>query len=234
MRSIPSCQGSCKISYRGGISSSSTICATTPEHRRCVGDAVAVRSSPPRIAVREEAMGLLVFLVKRLAMIAASLAVIIAISYTLMWFAPGNYLDIQRTTTGLAAKYGENSAEFRLQRKLFEERYGLDKPLPVQIWIYIKRAATFDFGPSFSQPGVQIQDLVLEALPRTLTLILLGICLALILGIPIGVVAALKRNSLIDYAVISVSMIGQVIPSYVLAIAMILILAGGVWNLLPD
>lgn len=179
-------------------------------------------------------MNLLVFLVKRVALISVSLAVIIAISYTLMWYAPGNYLDVQRTTTGLASRFGENSPEFQLHRKLFEERYGLDKPLPVQIWTYIKRAATLDFGPSFSQPGVEIQDLVREALPRTLLLILLGLGLALALGIPIGVVAALKRNSLIDYLVITLSMIGQVIPSYVLAIAMILILAGGVWNLLPD
>lgn len=179
-------------------------------------------------------MDLLIFLVKRVAMIAISLAVIIAISYTLMWYAPGNYLDIQRTTTGLASRYGENSAEFQQQRKLFEERYGLDKPLPVQIWTYIVRAATFNFGPSFSQPGVEIQDLVIEALPRTLMLVVLGLGLALVLGIPIGVVAALKRNSLIDYVVISVSMVGQVIPSYVLAVAMILILAGGVWNILPD
>ncbi len=178
-------------------------------------------------------MALLTYFVKRFALIIVSMIVVISISYTLMWYAPGNYLDIQRTTTGLAARFGENSPEFKKQRELFEERYGLDKPLPVQILTYIRKAATFSFGPSFSNPGVLIEDMVKERLPRTLMIVLLGLSLALIVGIPMGVLAALKRNTIVDYVVTSLSMVGQVIPSYVMAVAMILVFAGTVWNVLP-
>ncbi|MFZ5825460.1 MAG: ABC transporter permease [Bacillota bacterium] len=175
----------------------------------------------------------LVFLGKRLLMIAVSLCVIIAVSYTLMWYAPGNYLDIQRATTAMAAQYGPNSEGLIKQKKLFEERYGLDKPLPVQILTYIKSAATWDFGPSFQNPTVLIQDLVAEKLPRTLLVVALGIALALLVGIPLGMIAAFKRNTWVDYFVSGFSLIGQIIPSYVLAVAMILVFAGAVWNVLP-
>lgn len=178
-------------------------------------------------------MQFLIFLVKRVALILVSLCIIGAVSYTLMWYAPGNYFDIQRTNTALAAGLGPNSEAFQLQKKLFEERYGLDKPLYVQIWIYIKRAFTFDFGPSFSDPTNLIQNLVWERLPRTALVVSLGLAVALLVGIPLGVIAALRRNTWVDYLVTGVSMVGQVIPSYVLAVALILVLAGGVFNLFP-
>lgn len=173
------------------------------------------------------------FLAKRFAMMALSLVVIISISYTLLWYAPGNYLDVQRATTAMSALSNPNSEAYQRQKALFEERYGLDKPLPVQIWTYIKRAVTFDFGPSFQNPTVLIQDLVAERLPRTLTIVFLGIGLALLVGVPLGVLAGFRRNTWIDYVVTGFSMIGQVVPVYVLAIILILIFAGQVWNILP-
>ena len=173
------------------------------------------------------------FLAKRFAMMALSLVVIISISYTLLWYAPGNYLDVQRATTAMSALSNPNSEAYQRQKALFEERYGLDKPLPVQIWTYIKRAVTFDFGPSFQNPTVLIQDLVAERLPRTLTIVFLGIGLALLVGVPLGVLAGFRRNTWIDYVVTGFSMIGQVVPVYVLAVILILIFAGQVWNILP-
>jgi peptide/nickel transport system permease protein len=178
-------------------------------------------------------ISLIKFLAKRFAMMAISLVVIISISYTLLWYAPGNYLDVQRATTAMSALANPNTQAYQRQKALFEERYGLDKPLPVQIWTYIKRAVTFDFGPSFQNPTVLIQDMVAERLPRTLTIVFLGIGLALVVGVPLGVVAGFRRNTWIDYIVTGFSMIGQVVPVYVLAIILILIFAGQVWNILP-
>ncbi len=178
-------------------------------------------------------VNLIKFLAKRFAMMAVSLVVIISISYTLLWYAPGNYLDVQRATTAMSALANPNTQAYQRQKALFEERYGLDKPLPVQIWTYIKRAVTFDFGPSFQNPTVLIQDMVAERLPRTLTIVFLGIGLALVVGVPLGVVAGFRRNTWIDYIVTGFSMIGQVVPVYVLAIILILIFAGQVWNILP-
>jgi peptide/nickel transport system permease protein len=116
---------------------------------------------------------------------------------------------------------------------MFEERYGLNKPLYQQIWTYVTKAVTFQFGPSFQNPTVLIEDMVAERLPRTLTIVFLGIGLALLVGIPLGVVAGFRRNTWIDYVVTGFSMIGQVVPVYVLAIILILVFAGQVWNILP-
>jgi peptide/nickel transport system permease protein len=179
-------------------------------------------------------LSFLTFLVKRFAMMAISLVVIVSISYTLLWIAPGNYLDVQRAYSVMSTQVNQNSEAYRMQRQLFEERYGLNKPLYVQIWTYIKKAATFQFGPSFQTPSVLIETMVKERLPRTLLIVFLGIGLALLVGIPLGVIAGFRRNTWIDYAVTSFSMIGQIVPVYVLAIILILTLAGQVWNILPN
>src|ERR671933_5477 len=139
-------------------------------------------------------MNFLIFLAKRVAMMAISLVVIIAISYTLLAKAPGNFMDTQRAMSSLSSMAGANSDAYRKQMKLFEERYGLDKPLYMQIWTYTKNAVTFNFGPSFQNPTVMIQDMVRERLPRTLTIVLLGIALALLVGIPLGVIAGFRRQ----------------------------------------
>jgi peptide/nickel transport system permease protein len=178
-------------------------------------------------------ISLLTFLAKRFAMMAISLVVIVSISYTLLWYAPGNYLDVQRAYRAMSSQYNTNSEAYQQQKALFEERYGLNKPLYVQIWTYIVKAVTFNFGPSFQTPSVLIQDMVRERLPRTLTIVLLGIGLALLIGVPLGVVAGFRRNTWIDYIVTGFSMVGQVVPVYVLAIIMILVFAGRVWNILP-
>jgi peptide/nickel transport system permease protein len=178
-------------------------------------------------------LSFLIFLIKRFAMMAISLVVIISISYTLLRYAPGNYLDTQRAYQTMSTQINQNSEAYRVQRALFEERYGLNKPLYQQIWVYISKAATFKFGPSFQTPSVLIEDMVRERLPRTLIIVLLGIGLALVVGIPMGVLAGFRRNTWIDYIVTGFSMIGQVVPVYVLAIMLILIFAGRVWNILP-
>jgi peptide/nickel transport system permease protein len=178
-------------------------------------------------------ISLLTFLGKRLAMMAISLVVIISISYTLLSYAPGNFLDVQRAYRSMSSQLNTNSEAYRIQKALFEERYGLDKPLYVQIWTYVAKAVTFKFGPSFQTPSVLIEDMVRERLPRTLTIVLLGIGLALLVGVPLGVIAGFRHNTWIDYIVTGLSMVGQIVPVYVLAIIMLLVFAGRVWNILP-
>jgi peptide/nickel transport system permease protein len=178
-------------------------------------------------------VNIFLFLAKRFAMMALSLVVIVSISYTLLRYAPGNYLDTQRAYQVMSTQINQNSEAYRIQRALFEERYGLDKPLYMQIWTYLVKATTFKFGPSFQTPSVLIETMVRERLPRTLTIVLLGIGLALLVGIPLGVIAGFRRNTWIDYIVTGFSMVGQVVPVYVLAIILILVFAGRVWNILP-
>ena len=105
-------------------------------------------------------MNFLIFLIKRLTMMAISLVVIIAISYTLLAKAPGNFMDAQRAMSVMSTVVNQNSAAYQQQKKLFEERYDLDKPRYVQICTYTKNAVTFNFGASFQTPTVLIETMM--------------------------------------------------------------------------
>ena len=94
----------------------------------------------------------------------------------------------------------------------FNRTYGLDKPLAVQYVAYVGGVLVGDFGHSYrvSQP---ILELVLERVPATLELSLASLVIAVGLGLPLGVLAALRRDSAIDYIVRSLVLVAQAIPN---------------------
>jgi peptide/nickel transport system permease protein len=98
---------------------------------------------------------------------------------------------------------------------------GLDQPLPVQYGKFVLNAAQGDFGTSirFRAPAL---ELVLDRLPATLKLAFAALLLATAVGIPLGVIAALRHRRAADYAVIGVLTVGQATPSFWLGILMIL------------
>ena len=162
-------------------------------------------------------MNLVNFLLKRIGVIALSLFAIIVITYLLMDLAPGNFFDIQRFS--MAAQNNQMTAEqVMILQKKFEEKYGLDQPLWKQMLKFTWDAFRFKFGPSFSNPTRTIEDLIREKFPVSLWLTLMSMGFALIVGIPLGVISALKRNTWIDYVTMFISMLGQVIPAFVLAV----------------
>jgi peptide/nickel transport system permease protein len=166
-------------------------------------------------------MILLKYIGKRLVTILVSLIAIIIITYTLMWLAPGDFFDINRFQ---AAAGGTvlTSEQVTAMRDGFEAKYGLDQPLWKQIGRYLLDAFRFKFGPAFSSPMRNIEDLIAIKFPVTLALTLLSMMLAIAVGIPLGILAAIRRNSWVDYSAMFFSMLGQVIPSYVAAIVLVL------------
>lgn len=172
-------------------------------------------------------MSFLKYLAKRLGTILFSVVVIIVLTYVLMWAAPGNFFDLQRFQTGSAASSNLTQAELEVLKKGFEEKYSLNKPLYEQIFNYLVSAAQFKFGPSFNYPNRTIEDMILTQLPVTLLLGVMAIAFAILIGIPLGVLAALKRNSWLDYLANFVAMAGQVIPGYVLALLLVLLFSVG-------
>lgn len=102
------------------------------------------------------------------------------------------------------------------------DRLGLNDPLPVQFFRFFAEAAQGDFGNSirFRQPAL---DLVLGRLPATALLTGLSLALALLLAIPMGVLAALRRGSWLDRTLMSVSLLGYAVPTFWLGIMLILI-----------
>jgi len=97
-----------------------------------------------------------------------------------------------------------------------EEYYGLDKPLIVQYGRYVKNVLQGDLGLSTSKPGRTVNEIIVQSLPASLLVGLGGITVAVLLGIPMGILAALRKNSWIDYTSMAVAMIGICIPTFVL------------------
>lgn len=105
-------------------------------------------------------------------------------------------------------------------------KYNLDDPLPVQYLNYMKGLITFDLGPSYSKIGTSVNDLIVSGFPASAKIGLMATVLIIVLGIPLGVISALKQNKPVDYAVMIMATLGITVPSFVIATVIIYFFAG--------
>jgi peptide/nickel transport system permease protein len=107
------------------------------------------------------------------------------------------------------------------QRAQLVREYGLDQPLPLQYVYFLANAARGDFGQSirFRAPAM---ELVLDRLPATIELAVAALAIAVVFGIPLGTLAALRHRTRVDYLVTSFLTLGQATPSFWLGILLIL------------
>jgi peptide/nickel transport system permease protein len=110
------------------------------------------------------------------------------------------------------------------ERAAFKHQLGLDRSIPVQFASYVGHLARGDLGTSLWQRRPAV-DIVLEALPRTLELVLAAIALAVLLAIPLGVLAALRPGRMLDRVAVVLSLAGLSIPQFWLALLLILVFA---------
>jgi peptide/nickel transport system permease protein len=106
----------------------------------------------------------------------------------------------------------------------FREAWGLDRPLPFQFLDYIRAVLHGDFGRSMIN-GAPVLSLVLQRVPTTLEIMLPALLCAIGVGVPAGVFAALRRNTLADRCVMAASVAGFTMPSFVLGLLLVLIFA---------
>jgi peptide/nickel transport system permease protein len=104
---------------------------------------------------------------------------------------------------------------------IIRKAYGLDRPLYVQFFAWVGRALVGDFGQSYFFKD-SVANLIARRMPITLTLGLVGLSLALIVSIPLGILAAVRENSWIDRAVTVFTMVGQAVPSFWLALILMI------------
>ena len=121
-----------------------------------------------------------------------------------------------------------------------EEKYDLNLPLWQQYFGYLEDLISGDFGPSFKYPGRNVSELIASAFPTTAELALYSMIVAIVIGLFAGVVAAMRPNSVQDYAPMSLAMIGICMPSFLLGPLLVLIfgiylewLPISGWNSLP-
>ena len=149
------------------------------------------------------------FLLRRLLSIVPLLIAIVVISFFFMRLAPGGPFDLERDLDPLV-------------RQQLEARYGLDQPLPRQLLLYSEGLLRGDLGPSFRYPGWSVNEIIAQALPISLSLGVTALALALLTGIPLGVIAAVRRNRWPDHIAMTIALIGICVPNFILGPLLIL------------
>lgn len=127
---------------------------------------------------------------------------------------------MMRQIGGNPFRHTERNVPPAIQANL-ERKFNLDKPWYLQYVYYVKSVATFDLGPSMAQRGRTVNDIVKDGFPKSLKLGILAFLWAVVLGIPAGVLAALKPNSFFDYFAMFFSSIGFALPSFFVATLLI-------------
>ena len=152
------------------------------------------------------------FVLRRLASAVPTLFIVVTISFFLMRFAPGGPFNLERP---LPPQTMAN-----LMRT-----YQLDQPLWRQYLTYITNAVTGDFGPSYIYKDNTVAELIAKGLPYSLELGFYALLLALIGGVLAGTIAALRQNSVLDFAIMSVSTVGVTVPNFVVGPVLTLVFA---------
>tara|TARA_B100001013_G_scaffold343843_1_gene272477 strand:+ start:1049 stop:1984 length:936 start_codon:yes stop_codon:yes gene_type:complete len=142
------------------------------------------------------------------------LLAVITITFLMVHSAPGGPFDYERVV----------SQEVMEQ---LNQKYNLDAPLYIQYFDYLSNIIKGDFGPSFRYPGRNVTEMISLGLPVTLELAIYSIFFATFIGIFFGSIAALKKNTWLDYLPMTISMAGICIPSIVLGPLLSLIF--GIW-----
>ena len=142
------------------------------------------------------------YFLSRLAGAIPTLFIIVTITFFLMRAAPGGPFDQEQT---LPPEIMAN----------LQSAYGMDRPLWAQFARYLGALSHGDFGPSFKYKDFTVTELIRQGFPVTLELGLIALSAALLVGIPLGIFAALHHNSAADYATMSLAVLGLAIPTFV-------------------
>ncbi len=152
------------------------------------------------------------FAFRRLMSAIPTIFVVVTISFFMMRFAPGGPFNLERP---LAPQTMANVMK----------TYGLDQPLWKQYLTYIAHAATGDFGPSFIYKDNTVAELIGKALPYSIELGLWALLVAVVGGVLLGTIAALRQNGMIDYLLMTIATIGVTVPNFVMGPVLTLVLA---------
>ena len=146
----------------------------------------------------------LMYIVKRILLAIVTIWVVITVTFFVMHAVPGGPFT------------GEKAVSETVMQAM-EAKYGLDKPLGVQYITYLGDIVTkFDFGPSLKQRGRNVNDIILDRMKTSAKLGLIAAVIALICGVILGSVAALRRNKLIDRIIMIITTAFVSMPSFIM------------------
>ena len=154
---------------------------------------------------------MLKMIVKRILQLIPVLLITMTITFVITRVLPGNpavtILGPQATPEAIEA---------------MEEEMGLNDPMPVQYINYIKGIVTGDIGTSYRY-NRPVAELLLEKLPNTLSLAMTSLFIALIIGIPVGILSAIKQYSIFDYVAMFLALVGVSVPAFWLGLMLVLV-----------
>ena len=168
---------------------------------------------------------MLTYVLRRILVAVPTLLILIVLCFLLMRLAPGSPFTTERA---LPPQVLAN----------IEARYGLDQPIAMQMWDYLAAIVTgFDFGPSFVYKDRDVNEIIASGFPVTLTYGLISFVVATLVGISLGVLAAIRHNTLLDYIAVGATFSAQALPNFVMAPILVIIftwqlgwLPGGGWS----
>jgi oligopeptide transport system permease protein len=152
------------------------------------------------------------FVLRRLLSAVPTIFIVVSISFFLIRFAPGGPFNVERTLPP------------QIMANLMRA-YQLDQPLLMQYLHYLWNVLHLDFGPSYIYRDFTVTQLIAQSLPYSLELGSFALIIAVIGGVSIGILAALRQNGAIDYALMSVATIGLTVPNFVVGPVLSLIFA---------
>ncbi len=162
----------------------------------------------------------LVYILKRIGLAILTVWVVITVTFFVMHAVPGGPFMSEKAVSPAA-------------QAALEAKYGLDKPLIEQYFTYLKDIVTkFDFGPSLKQRGRQVIDVIRDGMRTSVKLGVIAAAGAAAAGIPLGAVAALRRNKLIDKVIMVITTAFVSMPSFIMG-SLLLVLFAIRWALLP-
>lgn len=143
-----------------------------------------------------------VYALRRIATLVPTLLVIVTLSFVVIRLAPGGPFD------------EEQSLPPQVKANL-EAAYGLDQPLPTQYLRYVGALLHGDFGESMKFRDFTVNELIAQGLPISISLGLAAVLLALLVGVPLGILAALRVNGVADHVLRTTAVLGIAMPSFV-------------------
>ena len=155
---------------------------------------------------------LAIFIVRRILWMVPILFFVILITFTLMHLAPGSPWD----------KNGGRQLSDVVVKNL-NIRYGLDKPVQEQFVLYLWNVVHFDFGLSYQYQGKTVSNLLLESWPYTATIGVLAFLLIIPVGVGLGVLAALRQNTRVDYITMGFATVAASFPNFVIGALMVVV-----------
>jgi oligopeptide transport system permease protein len=158
--------------------------------------------------------------VRRLLLFVPTLWVIGTLTFFLVHLAPGGPFQSEKEIPASA-------------REQMLRTYGLDRPLAEQYGRFLWNAARGDLGPSYKYPQRQVRDIIREAFRVSAELGGLALLLALLVGVPLGVIAAVHHNRLPDHAAMALALAGVSVPNFVLGPVLVLVFSLGLYWLPP-